>query len=49
MVRYMAEMQIEKPEDIRKFNRLGYVFRADMSSDTEYVFERVEVKEFVAE
>lgn len=41
MVRYMAEMQIEKPEDIRKFNRLGYVFRADMSSDTEYVFERV--------
>lgn len=44
MVRYMAEMQIEKPEDIRKFNRLGYVFRADMSSDTEYVFERVDVR-----
>lgn len=49
MVRYMAEMQIEKPEDIRKFNRLGYVFRADMSSDTEYVFERVGVKEFAVE
>ena len=49
MVRYMAEMQIEEPEDIRKFNRLGYVFRADMSSDTEYVFERVGVEEFAAE
>ena len=42
MVRYMAEMQIENPEDIRRFDRLGYVYRAELSSDTEYVFERVE-------
>ena len=40
MVRYMAENQIENPEDIRNFNRLGYVFRDDLSSDYEYVYER---------
>lgn len=49
MVRYMAEMQIERPEDICKFDRLGYVFRADLSSDTEYIFERAGVKESAAE
>ena len=41
MVRYMAEMQIDNPEDIRRFDRLGYVYRGELSSDTEYVFERV--------
>lgn len=41
MVRYMAQMQIENPRDIRGFDRLGYIYRADMSSDTEYVFERI--------
>lgn len=40
MVRYMAEMQIENPIELQKFNRLGYVFRPDISSKTEYVFER---------
>ena len=40
MVRYMAEMKIEKAEDIRNYDRLGYVFREDLSSETEYVFER---------
>lgn len=40
MVRYMAQRQIENPEDIREFQRLGYVFRAELSSETEYVFER---------
>ena len=40
MVRYMAENQIENPEDIRNFDRLGYVFRDDLSSDYEYVYER---------
>ena len=28
------------PEDIKKFDRLGYSFRSDLSSDVEYVFER---------
>lgn len=40
MVRYMAENQIEHPTDIQKFDRLGYTYRPDLSSDTEYVFER---------
>ena len=31
---------IENPEDIKKFDRLGYAFRHDLSSDTEYIFER---------
>ena len=42
MVRYMAEMQIENPEEIKNFNRLGYVYREDLSTDLEYVFERVQ-------
>ena len=40
MVRYMAENNIENPMDIKKFNRLGYSFRSDLSSDSKYVFER---------
>ena len=40
MVRFMAENRIENPEDIKKFDRLGYPFRSDLSSDAEYVFER---------
>ena len=41
MVRYMAEHQIEDPIEIRNFDRLGYVFREDLSSDKEYIFERL--------
>ena len=41
MVRFMAEKQIEDPHDIQKFDRLGYVFRDDLSSDKEYYFERI--------
>ena len=40
MVRFMAEHGIKEPEDIRKFDRLGYIYRSDISTDTEYVFER---------
>ena len=40
MVRFIAENNIEDPMDIRKFDRLGYSFRVDLSSDNEYVFER---------
>ena len=42
MVRFMAEKQIEVPEEIRNFDRLGYVFREDLTTDQEYVFERAE-------
>lgn len=41
MVRFMAEEKIEDPADIRKYSRLGYVFRKELSGETEYVFERV--------
>lgn len=40
MVRYMAEHQIEEPEQMKAFDRLGYRFREDMSTDVTYVFER---------
>ena len=41
MVRFMAEKQIKKPEEIKAFNRLGYVFREELSCSSEYVFERM--------
>lgn len=40
MVRFMAENQVEDAEDIKKFDRLGYMYRDDLSCDTEIVFER---------
>lgn len=40
MVRYMAENQIEDPDDIKNFARLGYVYRDNLSSKNEIVFER---------
>lgn len=40
MVRYMAENGIENPVEIKCFNRLGYIYRDDLSLETEYVFER---------
>lgn len=41
MVRFMAEHQIEEVEELKKFNRLGYVFQEDISTATEYIFERM--------
>ena len=38
MVRYMAEYQITKPEDIRAFDRLDYVFDPERSDESTYVF-----------
>ena len=40
MVRFMAEREIENPAEIQKFDRLGYAFRRDLSSESVYVFER---------
>ena len=42
MVRYMAEHQITVPEDIRSFDRLGYVFDSERSDDRNYVFVKRE-------
>lgn len=38
MVRYLAEIQAENPEDAKGFDRLGFVFSPEKSSDREYVF-----------
>ena len=38
MVRYMAEHQIENPEDIRGFDRLDYAFNSERSDENTYVF-----------
>lgn len=38
MVRFMAENDIEAPEQLKAFNRLGYCFEEEMSSEAEYVF-----------
>ena len=43
MVRYMAKMKIENPVEIKNFDRLGYVYREDISTDLEYIFERREL------
>ena len=44
MVRFMAENSIEDPEDIKRYNRLNYVLREDLTKDTEYIFERIPEK-----
>jgi len=38
MVRYLAECQVQEPEDARAFDRLGYVFDEARSDDGTYVF-----------
>lgn len=41
MVRFMAERQIQDPEQLKGFDRLGYRYREALSSPGELVFERV--------
>lgn len=38
MVRYMAEHNVQQPEEMKGFDRLGYAFREDLSGEQEYVF-----------
>lgn len=38
MVRYMAERQIEAPEEVKAFDRLGYRFSPEQSNNTMYLF-----------
>ena len=38
MVRFMAEHQIEKVEEIKAFNRLGYQFEEKYSNEKVYTF-----------
>jgi cytoplasmic iron level regulating protein YaaA (DUF328/UPF0246 family) len=43
MVRFMAGIQAETPEQIKTFNWSGYHYDEDRSSDNEYVFIRTAV------
>jgi hypothetical protein len=45
MVRFMAENQIENPEEIKNFDRLGYRYREDLSSAMELIFERQKISD----
>lgn len=38
MVRFMAENKVEKPGDVKYFDRLGYSYRSDLSTQTNYIF-----------
>ncbi len=38
MVRFLAENQVSRPEEMRDFCGLGYRFREELSDETEYVF-----------
>ena len=40
MVRFMAEENIAAPEEIKRFDRLNYSFREDLSDNGKFVFER---------
>lgn len=42
MVRYMAENNIEAPEEIKAFDRLRYSFREELSDENTYVFIKEE-------
>ena len=42
MVRYMAEHQIENPEEVKAFDRLGYHFSQSESNQTTYTFIKEE-------
>lgn len=38
MIRFMAENNIENTEDIKRFNRLHYAYKVELSDDNNYVF-----------
>ena len=40
-IQIRVDRGIENPADIQEFNRLGYRFREDLSSEKEYIFERL--------
>ena len=40
MVRFMAEEQITDPKELKKFERLNYRFREELSTESKYVFIR---------
>ena len=43
MVRFMAGIHVDEPEQIKTFNWSGYHFDESRSSDTEYVYIRTDI------
>lgn len=41
MIRFMAGNNIEHAEDIKRFNRLDYVYKEELSDDNNYVFIKI--------
>ena len=40
----MAEKRIEDPEEMKAYDRLGFIFREDLSDERNYVFIKEEGK-----
>ncbi|MDO8294991.1 MAG: peroxide stress protein YaaA [Caulobacter sp.] len=40
MARYAIDHRIDRAEDLKAFDREGYAFRGDLSSDAEWIFQR---------
>lgn len=40
MARYAIDHRIDRAEDLKAFDREGYAFREDLSSDAEWIFQR---------
>lgn len=40
MVRFMAENQIKELDDIKYFDRLGYIFKRELSDENKYIFTK---------
>ena len=40
MVRYLAEIGAEQPEELKGFSRSGYAYREELSTETSFVFAR---------
>lgn len=38
MVRFLAEQQVNRPEDLKSFDRLGFRFSSVHSQEDKYVF-----------
>ena len=45
IVRYMAENNVQSPEELKKFRRQGYAYRDDLSSDDRFVFVQKKICE----
>ncbi len=44
MVRFLAENSVDSPEGAKDFNRLGFHFRAELSTEKEFIFERTDIQ-----